>query len=627
MLLTSQNDQRGCLARLTIAALGVVYGDIGTSPLYSLRICFSETGAVPVTQPNIFGILSLILWSLLILISLKYLTFVLRADNHGEGGILALMTLVRSALSGRFRIRIVVTLGLFGAALLYGDGLITPVISVLSAVEGLTAVTPLFEPYVVPISIVILMLLFLFQRRGTGALGAVFGPVMIVWFITIGILGLISILETPTILAALDPRHAVFFFVHNGWRGILPLGAVFLALTGGEALYADMGHFGKHPIRIGWYGLVLPALVLNYLGQGAHLLRYPAEIDNLFYHLAPSWALLPLVGLATAATIIASQAVISGAFSLTRQAVQLGYSPRLAVQHTSLQTIGQVYVPGINWALMAGAILLTLAFQHSDNLAGAYGVAVSTTMLITTLMLYMVMQARWRWSPSAALAVIMPFLVLDLAFFSSNALKILHGGWISLLVAAVAYLFMTTWKEGREVLRKKLVGQNVSEEHFLQDLDRNKPLRVPGLAIFLAGHAGGIPRTLLHNFKHNRIIHERVILLTVHTEEVPRVDEKERIETRILGQGFYRIILRFGFGEHPDLPHVLKKVNLEGIDFHPMNTTFFLGRETMIVSSKGTMPVWRKLLFAAMSRNALDASKFFRLPPNRVVEIGIQVEL
>jgi KUP system potassium uptake protein len=627
MLLTSQNDQRGYLARLTIAALGVVYGDIGTSPLYSLRICFAETGAVSVTQPNVFGILSLILWSLLILISLKYLTFVLRADNRGEGGILALMTLVRSALSGRFRILIVVTLGLFGAALLYGDGLITPVISVLSAVEGLTAVTPLFEPYVVPISIVILMLLFLFQRRGTGALGAVFGPVMIVWFITIGILGLTSILETPSILAALDPRHAVFFFVHNGWHGILSLGAVFLALTGGEALYADMGHFGKHPIRIGWYGLVLPALVLNYFGQGAHLLRHPAEIDNLFYHLAPSWALLPLVGLATVATIIASQAVISGAFSLTRQAVQLGYSPRLAVQHTSLQTIGQVYVPGINWALMVGAILLTLAFQHSDNLAGAYGVAVSTTMLITTLMLYMVMRARWRWSPAAALAVVIPFLVLDLAFFSSNALKILHGGWISLLVAAVAYLFMTTWKEGREVLRKKLVGQNVSEELFLQDIERNKPLRVPGLAIFLAGHAGGIPRTLLHNFKHNRIIHEKVILLTVHTEEVPRIDEKERIETRIIGQGFYRIILRFGFGEHPDLPHVLKKVNLEGIDFHPMNTTFFLGRETLIVSSKGTMPVWRKLLFAAMSRNALDASKFFRLPPNRVVEIGIQVEL
>jgi len=614
---------------IVIAALGVVYGDIGTSPLYGLRICFDGPRALPVTSENVLGLLSLIFWSLLVLITIKYLLIVLRADNNGEGGVLALMTLLikaskKTAAAGGA----VLILGLFGASLLYGDALITPVISVLSAVEGLTTPLPRLGFLVVPISLVILVLLFWFQRHGSGTIGKVFGPVMFLWFAVIGILGLFSLSANPVVLTAVNPGYAIPFFMHNRLHGFFTLGTVFLVLTGGEALYADIGHFGKSPIRAGWFYIVFPALVLNYFGQGAFLLRNPTLTDNLFYRIAPEWALIPLVVLATAATVIASQACISGVFSLARQSVQLGFFPRLAIIHTSNIQIGQVYVPVMNGLLCAGTIILVLVFLKSDNLAGAYGVAVSTTMLFTTVMLFFAMRRLWKWNLFASCGIAAVFLFFDFSFFSANFMKIPDGGWISLVVAFGTYVVMMIWSRGRRMLRGQITTAAISMKDFIADVVAQKPIRVPGISVFLAGSPSGVPRTLLHNFKHNKILHDKVVILTVITKDIPRVKDEDRFKVDDLGDGFYWLTVYYGFSETPDIPAALSRAQLPGLAFEPMDTTYFLGRETLLSSSKaGPLRGWSKGVFAFLSRNACDASKFFCIPPNRVIEIGVQIEI
>jgi len=633
MNLTSTNNaprKNGSgLVAMTVGALGIVFGDIGTSPLYALRECFRGNHAMDVTPHNVIGIVSLVFWSLILIISIKYMLLVLRADNRGEGGILALMTLLTRDRKDNSRAQLfIVGLGLFGAAMLFGDGMITPAISVLSAVEGLNVATTVLQPWVVPIiSIAILIILFFFQHRGTARIGYIFGPILLVWFIVIGGLGISAIIEAPDILAAANPFHAVGFFLGNQIRGFAVMGIVFLALTGGEALYADIGHFGKAPIRISWFCLVLPSLVLNYFGQGAHLLKYPAETTNLFYQLAPSWALYPMVILATMATVIASQAIISGAFSLSRQAVQLGFLPRLAVLHTSPDKIGQVYVPTVNWALLVGTISLIFGFKESGNLASAYGIAVSATMLITTILTAIVARRLWKIRLPVIVVVVSLFIFIDLLFFGSNVIKIFSGGWVAILIALAAYVIMTTWQEGRAILRKNFEDQTLDIHLFVNDVKERKPTRVSGIAVFLTGNATGTPRTLLHNYKHNKILHEHIVLLSIKTEEIPYVAPEDRVEIHEIGAGMYRITLKYGFSEDPDIPKALMTIDLAGIRFEPMRTTYFLGRETLLISGKSRMLKWRKKLFAFLSHNAFDATGFFRLPPNRVIELGLQVEL
>ena len=628
-----------------MAALGVVYGDIGTSPLYSTRVSFSQGCGVAPTEANIFGIISMILWSLIILVAIKYLALVLRADNRGEGGILALMTLVnRDRKDGR-RTRLFVLLGLFGASLLYGDGLITPTISVLSAVEGLNVGAVSFsQSAILVISLLVLIGLFWVQRHGTQAVGTFFGPVMVVWFGALAVIGVASIAKAPGILEAMNPWHAVNFFIQNRWQAFVTMGAVFLAVTGGEALYADMGHFGAGPIRWSWFALVLPALFLNYCGQGAWMLHQLGDpqsvtviggqavlkqdlIANLFYRNVPHWALYPMVALATASTVIASQAIISGAFSLTRQAIQIGYCPRLSIIHTSEETIGQVYLPLVNALMLVGTVLLALGFKNSDSLAGAYGVAVSLTMLITTLFMIAVMRRIWKWNWGVVGTISAFFLVLDLTFFSSNILKIKEGGWVPLAISVGFMIMMTTWQRGRTLLGQMMKDASLPLEMFIQDVATRQPQRVPGVALFLTGNPDGIPRTLLHNYKHNKILHRQNVMVTVHTEDIPRVPDEERVQVKILPEGFYQILVRYGFSEYPDLPAALRRLKVEGLELDPMKITFFLGRETLILVPRKNMMTWRKNLFAYLSRNAWDASKFFQIPPNRVIEVGIQVEL
>jgi KUP system potassium uptake protein len=613
---------------MSLGALGVVYGDIGTSPLYAMRECFHGPHALPVNPENVFAVLSLIFWSLVIVISIKYLVFVLRADNRGEGGILALMSLVRPAAdTERGTRRILVAMGIFGAALLYGDGMITPAITVLGALEGLQVATPVFEHLVVPAAIVVLIVLFVIQRRGTGGIGAIFGPFMLLWFACLAALGVYRILELPSIFGALDPSHAVKFFAENRWRGLLTLGSVFLVVTGGEALYADMGHFGRMPIRRAWFVVVLPALVLNYFGQGALLLAKPQTAQNLFYELGPSWSLIPLVIVSTIAASIASQAVISGAFSLTRQAVQLGYMPRLEMRHTSAREIGQIYIPSTNWALMIGTIGLVLGFRTSSNLAAAYGVAVTATMAITTVLLFVVTRQIWGWSPLRALLLMGAFLVIDLAFFGANMIKVAHGGWFPLLVAAAIFTLMTTWRRGRRILTDRIREEAMADHAFVTSILRHPPPRVSGTAVFMDRTVDGIPLALLHNLKHNKVLHEKVILLTIVTEEVPYVPDEEQITVKDLGEGIYRIIARHGFMEYVDVPEMLGSVDVPGVSFDSDHTTFFLGRETLLATARPGMAIWRERLFAWMTRNAQGAALFFRLPPNRVVEVGAQIEL
>ena len=623
---TSTHPDARHLFVLSLTALGVVYGDIGTSPLYALRECFHGTHSVAPTHANVLGVLSLILWTIVIVVTVKYHVYVLRADNRGEGGILALMALIPPRLRGG-RQWLLVGLGLFGAALLYGDGMITPAISVLSAVEGLSVATSFFDPYVVPITIAILIGLFLFQRRGTAGVGAVFGPVMLVWFALLAVLGVIWILREPSVLAAVNPAHAVTFFVHNRLHGFLVLGAVFLVATGGEALYADMGHFGELPIQIDWFSLVGLSLLLNYFGQGALLLRNPQASFNPFYHLAPSWALYPLVVLSTLATIIASQAIISGAFSLTRQAIQLGYLPRMEIVHTSSVEIGQIYMPSVNWLLMVATIGLVLGFERSTNLAAAYGIAVTTTMIITTLLAAVVTRHVWGWRLWQSALVTGLFLIADLAFFGANIVKIPDGGWFPLVVGAVVFVLMTTWKRGRGILNERLQTGSLPFESFIATLGPEQAQRVPSTAVFMSRNPEATPAALLHNLKHNMVLHERIILLTVLSEEIPEVPPEERVEVQDLGKGFYRVIARYGFIQNPEIPDVLAAARAQGLDLDPMKTSFFLSRENLLPSPKPDMPLWREKLFAFLSKNALRPTDFFRIPPNRVVELGMQVRL
>lgn len=622
------------LALLSLGALGVVYGDIGTSPLYTLRECFHSAHGVAATHANVLGILSLIFWALILIISVKYLTFVLRADNRGEGGILALVSLLHPGRgkeehlpAGRLRWGLTL-IGLFGAALLYGEGMITPAISVLSAVEGLGVATPVFEPYILPITVTLLVLLFIVQRYGTGRVGAIFGPVMLLWFVTIGILGVVAIADYPAVLAAVNPWHAIDFFLRNQLHGYLVLGSVILVVTGGEALYLDMGHFGARPIRCGWFGVALPALLLNYYGQGALMLARPETVDNPFYRLAPEWALYPLVALATLATVIASQAVISGAFSLTMQAVQLGFAPRMQITYTSAREMGQIYVPAINWILMTATVLLTLGFRSSSNLAAAYGFSVSSTMVLTTVIFYFVARRLWKWPPLAIGGLCTVFLIIDVAFCSATMIKIPEGAWFPLVMGVVIFTVLSTWWTGRKILAARLEEATVAVEIFRADAVRREIHRVPGTAVFLTGSPRGSPPALLHNVKHNKVLHETVVVLRVVTEEIPHVRQNRRVAVEELGEGFFRIVLRYGFMDTPNVPRALSRIDHPGLDFAEMKTTYFLGRNRVLAGrEREGMAVWREKLFAVMARNSQDATTYFRLPPNRVVEVGAQVEI
>jgi KUP system potassium uptake protein len=610
---------------LCLASLGIVYGDIGTSPLYALRECFYGVHAIAPTPANVIGVLSLIFWSLILIISVKYLILILRADNRGEGGILALATLVGDVVK---RGKVFFFLGLFGAALLYADGMITPAISVMSAVEGLHVATPFFDRAVAPIAIVILIALFIFQSRGTTGVGKVFGPVTLLWFAVIAWLGVQQIARVPEVISAINPLQAWQFFANNGSRGFVVLGAVFLAITGGEALYADIGHFGTRPIRLTWFTIVLPALILNYFGQGALLLSEPDAAENPFFRMTPSWGLYPMVILATAAAVIASQAIISGAFSLTMQAIQLGYIPRLKVNYTSARIIGQIYVPMVNWALMLSCIGLVLGFGSSSNLAAAYGVAITTTMLITTILFYVVARRRWHWPAVAAMPVALFFILIDLAFFGANMLKLAHGGWFPLLVSALILFLMLTWRKGRRVLRGHLGEMCLPLDLFLSDLTNQRITRVPGTGVYMSGNRNGTPLALLHNLKHNKVLHEQVVILTVRTEEVPYLtNARDRVEIEPMEEGFWRVQIHFGFMEKPDVPAALESAKGTTVRFNPMRTTYFIGRETILATRKLGLSSWRGSIFAWMTRNAGDVTSYFCLPPNGVVELGARVEV
>lgn len=613
---------------LGLTAIGVVYGDIGTSPIYAIRESFHASHGLDSTPDNVLGVLSLIFWSLILVISIKYLVLVLRADNNGEGGIIALTALVSPpSENARGRRWLLVLTGLFGAALLYGDSMITPAISVVSAIEGLEVATPVFEPYVLPITIAILIGLFLVQSKGTAGVGAVFGPITLTWFLVLAVLGIIQIVQHPGVLAAVNPGYGLHFFLRNGWTGFLVLGSVFLVVTGGEALYADIGHFGLRPIRLTWFCVVLPSLLLNYFGQGALIISRPETISHPFFNMVPGWGLYPLVILATVATIIASQAVISGAFSLTRQAVQLGYLPRLKVEQTSETQFGQIYLPSINWILMVACIGLVIGFRTSSNLASAYGVAVTTDMVFTTILFAVVARSRWKWSKWLVALMGLVLLTIDLSFWGANLPKIPTGGWFPLVIAGIMFAVMTTWKRGRRILGARLREKIVSKEVFMKKIEEEPPERVPGTAVFMDSNPEGTPHALLHNLEHNKVLHERVVLLTLITRDTPYVKEENRIEIREMGKHIYRVLVGVGFSEDPNVPRLLSKCEIEGEGFDMEDTTFFLGRETMLATQKPGMAIWREKLFARMSRNAQRAASYFQIPSDRVVEIGTQIEL
>ncbi|HNC52735.1 MAG TPA: potassium transporter Kup [Accumulibacter sp.] len=623
----SANTANGRLAALSLAALGVVYGDIGTSPLYALKEVFGGAHhPVPITPDNVLGILSLIFWSLMIVVSLKYVSFIMRADNKGEGGIMALMALaLRPAELGGVQRRLIVILGLFGAALFYGDGVITPAISVLSAVEGLEVATPAFTPYILPISLLILIGLFAVQRHGTATVGNLFGPIMVLWFLTLGVLGVISIVDNPQVLHALGPWHAFAFFEENPILGFFSLGASVLALTGAEALYADMGHFGHRPIQLAWFGLVLPALILNYFGQGALLLRDPETIANPFYLLAPGWMLYPMVVLATVATVIASQAVISGAFSMTQQAMQLGFSPRMEISHTSDQQIGQIYLPAINWTLLAAVVALVIGFGNSSNLAAAYGIAVTGTMFITNLLAFVVARYLWGWSAWRAFFGALPFVVIDLAFFSANSVKIADGGWFPLIFGLCVYVLLSTWRRGRDLLAARLAADVMDTRDFIEGIEG--VLRIPGTAVFLTHNPDKVPHAMLHSLKHYKALHERIVLVAVNILDVPHTESSRRLDVVRLPGNFWQVRVFYGFMEQPNLPEALAGCEEFGLSLDAMDTSFFLGRETLIPSLTTGMWSWRAKIFVAMFRNGGSAASFFALPANRVVELGAQVVL
>ncbi|WP_413795605.1 MULTISPECIES: potassium transporter Kup [unclassified Pseudomonas] len=613
---------------MLVAAVGVVYGDIGTSPLYTLKEVFSGAYGVPANHDGVLGILSLIFWSLIWVVSIKYMMFVLRADNQGEGGIMALTALARRAAAGRARLRaFLVICGLIGAALFYGDSMITPAISVLSAIEGLGLAFEGIDHWVVPLSLVVLVGLFLIQRHGTARIGILFGPIMVTWFLVLGALGVYGIVQRPEVLQAVSPAWAVRFFIVHPGMGVAILGAVVLALTGAEALYADMGHFGRKPIARAWFMLVLPALMLNYFGQGALLLGDPATARNPFYLLAPSWALLPLVGLATLATVIASQAVISGAFSLTRQAIQLGYIPRMYIQHTSSAEQGQIYIGAVNWSLMVGVVLLVLGFESSGALASAYGVAVTGTMLMTTILVSAVILLLWKWPPLLVVPLLFGFLLVDGLYFAANVPKIIQGGAFPVIAGIALFVLMTTWKRGKQLLVDRLDEGALPLPIFISSIRVQPPHRVQGTAVFLTARSDAVPHALLHNLLHNQVLHEQVVLLTVVYEDIPRVPPQRRFEVDAYGEGFFRVILHFGFTDEPDVPQALKLCHLDDLDFSPMRTTYFLSRETVIASKLEGMARWREQLFAFMLKNANGNLRFFNLPLNRVIELGTQVEM
>ena len=608
------------LAALSLTALGVVYGDIGTSPLYAFREAFHREHGVTPTPDAVYGVLSMIVWSLVLIVSVKYIALVMRADNRGEGGILALL-----ALLPRDR-AVLVMCGLFGAALLLGEGIITPGISVLGAAEGLEIVTPAFHPYIVPFTLVILVALFLMQKRGTARVGTVFGPIMLIWFATIAILGGVEIAREPEILAALNPLHAVRFFGSHGPGGFLVLGAVVLAVTGVEALYADMGHFGGRPIRLVWFAVVLPALLVNYFGQGALILRVPEAVQNPFYMLAPRALLYPLLALATLAAIVASQALISGAFSLVQQAIQLGYSPRLTIIHTSRSEYGQIYIPEVNAGLALGCLFLVVSFRSSSALGAAYGIAVTGTMTMTTSLLYVIARRRWRWARPRATIVAVAFLTVELAFLAANAPKVLHGGWVPLAIAAGIFLVMTTWRRGTRILTRVLSGRSMPLEKFFAQVERQHPPRVPGTAVFLTAHTSGTPEVLVHHLRHNKALHEHVVFVSVVSEDIPEVSEEHRLKVEALPHGFFRVIARFGFMETPNVASVVARCCTDTVGSSVDDVTYYLGRPTLIPGRRTRMMTWRKLLFAFLARNSRPATQFFNIPPDRVVEVGMQIE-
>jgi KUP system potassium uptake protein len=611
---------------LSIGALGVVYGDLGTSPLYTIRECFYGTHAIEPTSANILGALSLIFWTLTVVISVKYVVFILRADNRCEGGIFALLGLIPgNSISPRIR-SIAMLAGVVGAGLLYGDGVITPAITVLSAIEGLEVATKAATPVVMPLTCAVLFLLFLLQHRGTAHIGKLFGPIMMVWFIAIAALGLGQIVLEPRVLYAVDPRYAFYFFANNGLHGIVVLGSVVLCITGGEALYADLGHFGRHAIRFAWFGFVYPALLLNYFGQGALLLEHPEMNINPFYGTVPRFLLYPMVGLTTMASVIASQALISGVYSLTQQAVQLGFCPRVHIVHTSHEIKGQIYIPSVNYALMLACIGVVIGFGESSGLAGAYGIAVTGTMTITSCLYFLVLTRNWNWSLWKAVPLVGVFLMFDIAYFGANLLKVATGGWFALLVAALITVAMTTWRRGREELNRKLLDARLPLDLFIADVAKHKLPRVPGTAVFMSVSPEGTPPTLLHHVKHNHMLHEKVVILSIRYADSPTVPVAERVRVDDLGNGFYRLVALYGFRQRPDVPQIMKVATRHGLATEPFTTTYYLGRETLLTSGGSKMMRWRKALFVLMARNAGSPAAYFNLPANRVVEFGTQIE-
>ena len=621
-------QHRSSRAALTLAALGVVYGDIGTSPLYAVKETFNPAHGIELSEENILGGLSAIFWSLMVVVTLKYVSLVMRANNKGEGGVMALVALASSSVKGTPRWRApILVLGVFGASLFYGDAVLTPAISVLSAIEGLEVGTAAFKPYVVPLSVGVLIGLFLLQRKGTSFVGAFFGPVCALWFLALATVGVYGIARNPEVLAALNPVHALRFSTGHGWASFVVLGSVLLAITGAEALYADMGHFGKGPIRIAWFGLVFPALVLNYFGQGALLAADPKALENPFYLAYPSWALYPMVALATAATVIASQATISGAYSMTKQAIQLGFLPRMNILQTSAKEIGQIYMPGVNWLLLAAVLAAVLGFGSSSKLASAYGVAVMGTMLTTTFLTFFVVRYGWGYPLALCLFATGFFIAVDLAFFSASLLKIHEGGWFPLVTGAGIYTVMLTWRRGREMLFERLRKDAIPLDAFLASLFRDPPHRVPGTAVFLTSTADVVPHALLHNLKHNRVLHERVVFLTALVEEEPWVPFDRRVRVEPLGHDCWRVTVRFGFKNRTDVSQALELCREQGLELDPMQISFFLSRETVIPTAADGMAMWRERMFAAMTRNAGSVVEYFNIPSNRVIELGTQVEI
>ena len=615
-------------AALALAALGVVYGDIGTSPLYTMKEVFAGIHPIPLNPGNVLGILSLILWSLIIVVSIKYVVFIMRADNRGEGGIMALIALaLQGAKGNKKRERAIMLAGLLGAGMFYGDGMVTPAMSVLSALEGLEVATPVLHPFIIPLTLIILFVLFFFQRKGTGSVGAMFGPIMMLWFSMLAILGVLNISSNPEVFAALNPAYGLMFLIENRGIAIVAMGAVVLSVTGAEALYADMGHFGSRPIRQAWFCMVLPSLILNYFGQGALLLADPTTVENPFYHMGPDWLLYPQIGLSTMATVIASQAVISGAFSVSQQAMQLGFIPRIAVQYTSEKTQGQVYLPGVNWGLFLAVVILVLGFKSTNNLAAAYGIAVTGDMVITSILATFVAAKSWGWGWTKAVALFAVFLAVELTFLFANVLKIPDGGWFPLAAGALVFLLMSTWKRGAALMSERTIGESIELDTFIDALLISEPVRVTGTAVFMTSDNAKVPNSMLHNLMHNKVLHDRVLVASVKVFDVPYVPEIDRVEISAMKGGFYQVTVQYGFKDEPDIPHALSLCAEQGVSFDLMETSFFLGRATLIPKMGSQMAFWREKIYVFMYRNASSATSFYKIPTNRVVELGTQVVL